>query len=64
MSNLLYNLIPFVLLAILLVLFLGLINLMRGGNPKRSQSLMRARVILQAAALVIIVAAVYLMKSQ
>ncbi len=63
MSNLFYNLIPFVLLAIVLVLFLGLINLMRGGNPKRSQNLMRARVILQAVALVIIVAAVYLMKS-
>ncbi len=63
MSNLFYNLIPFVLLAIVLVLFLGLINLMRGGNPKRSQNLMRARVILQAVALVIVVAAVYLMKS-
>jgi hypothetical protein len=32
---------------------LGLINMMRGGSPNRSQQLMRLRVLLQAVAIVV-----------
>lgn len=63
MAAFFYNLIPFALAAIVIVLFLGLFNMARGKNPQRSQNLMRARVFFQAVALAIIVAAVYLIKS-
>ncbi|SKA18762.1 twin transmembrane helix small protein [Consotaella salsifontis] len=43
------------LAAVLLVLFLGLGNMMRGGPGNTSQKLMRARVMLQALALLLIV---------
>ena len=39
--------------AVALVLLLGLINMMRGGSPNRSQNLMRLRVLLQFVAIVI-----------
>ena len=41
-------------LAVAAVLILGLVNMMRGGSPERSQKLMRARVMLQFAAIVVI----------
>ncbi|GLQ16579.1 twin transmembrane helix small protein [Maritalea porphyrae] len=40
-----------------LILFAGLFNMFRGGNPNLSQKLMRARVIAQFVALVILVIA-------
>jgi hypothetical protein len=40
--------------AVTLVLLLGLINMLRGGNPDRSQKLMRWRVGLQFAVIVIV----------
>jgi Hypoxia induced protein conserved region len=40
--------------AVAVVLFLGLWNMMRGGSASRSQNLMRWRVILQFAAIVIL----------
>jgi hypothetical protein len=40
--------------AVTIVLFAGLINMMRGGSPNLSQKLMRWRVGLQFAAIVII----------
>jgi hypothetical protein len=40
--------------AVTIVLLLGLINMLRGGNPNRSQKLMRWRVGLQFAVIVII----------
>jgi hypothetical protein len=40
--------------AVTLVLLLGLINMLRGGNPNRSQKLMRWRVGLQFAVIVIV----------
>lgn len=64
MTALFYNLIPVALGLVALVLLLGLLNMARGGNPNRSQMLMRARVILQAIALVIVMITIYLMSSK
>ena len=44
---------PIAVAAVALVLLLGLINMMRGGSPSRSQNLMRLRVLLQFVAIVI-----------
>ena len=52
-------LLPIGLGAVSLVLFAGLLNMMRGGSSNLSQKLMRGRVILQFIALVIIVAIFY-----
>jgi hypothetical protein len=52
--------IPFALAAVVLVLLLGLWNMLRGGDPNFSQTLMRWRVILQFIALCIVMAAIYL----
>ncbi len=46
--------------AVAVVLFAGLWNMMRGGNPNRSQKLMRARVLLQFAAVVLMMGALWL----
>lgn len=48
------TLVPLALAAVALVLLLGLWNMMRGGNPSRSQSLMRWRVMLQFIAIIVI----------
>jgi len=48
-----YIAVPIALGAVALVLLLGLINMMRGGSPNRSQQLMRMRVLLQAVAIVV-----------
>jgi hypothetical protein len=40
--------------AVAIVLVLGLINMLRGGSPNRSQNLMRMRVVLQAVAILLI----------
>jgi hypothetical protein len=52
-------LVPIALCAVALVLLLGLVNMMRGGSPNRSQTLMRWRVILQFVAIVITMLAVW-----
>jgi hypothetical protein len=59
MGTILHNAIPFALAAVAIVLLLGLWNMMRGGNPGRSQTLMRWRVGLQFIAILIIMAALY-----
>ena len=41
------------------ILFMGLWNMFRGGDVNRSQMLMRARVIAQAVALVVLLGALY-----
>ena len=41
------------------ILFMGLWNMFRGGNPNLSQKLMRARVIAQFVAIVLILAALF-----
>lgn len=52
---------PIVVGAVAVVLLLGLFNMMRGGSPSRSQSLMRMRVLLQFVAVVITMLAVWTM---
>jgi uncharacterized membrane protein YfcA len=46
--------------AVGLVLLLGLINTLRGGSPYRSQKLMRWRVGIQLAVIIIIMCALWL----
>ena len=45
---------PVAVAAVALVLLMGLVNMMRGGSPNRSQQLMRLRVLLQFVAIVVI----------
>jgi hypothetical protein len=52
---------PIAVGAVALVLLLGLINMMRGGSPNRSQKLMRLRVLLQFVAIVITMLTVWAM---
>jgi hypothetical protein len=47
--------------AVALVLLMGLVNMMRGGSPNRSQQLMRLRVLLQFVAIVVIVLTIWAM---
>lgn len=58
-SNFLEYLAPFAVAAVAVILVLGLVNMMRGGSPNRSQQLMRLRVLLQFAAIVIGMTALY-----
>ena len=46
-------------LVVAVILFMGLWNMFKGDDPNRSQMLMRARVIAQAVALVILLGALY-----
>jgi hypothetical protein len=50
------------LLAVTLVLFLGLANMLRGGSPNMSQKLMRWRVGLQFGAILVIIGLLFLRK--
>jgi len=59
MHSLLQILVPLAVGAVAVVLFLGLGNMVTGGSPNRSQRLMRLRVLLQALAIAVIMAAVY-----
>jgi hypothetical protein len=59
MDNLLTILVPVAVIGVAVILLLGLWNMMRGGSGNRSQQLMRARVIAQFAAIVLIMAALY-----
>jgi Hypoxia induced protein conserved region len=52
-------LLPVAVAAVALVLLMGLINMMRGGSPNRSQKLMQLRVLLQFVAIVITMLAVW-----
>jgi hypothetical protein len=47
--------------AVALVLLMGLVNMMRGGSPNRSQQLMRLRVLLQFVAIVVIMVTIWAM---
>ena len=55
------TLVPIAIGAVAVVLLLGLINMMRGGNPNRSQKLMQMRVLLQFVAIVITMLTVWVM---
>jgi hypothetical protein len=52
-------LIPIAVGAVAVVLILGLINMLRGGNPNTSQKLMRLRVLLQFVAILVILGVVW-----
>jgi len=54
-------LVPLAIAAVAVVLVLGLVNMMRGGSPNRSQQLMRMRVLLQFVAIIVIMAAIWMM---
>ena len=54
-------LLPVAVAAVALVLLMGLINMMRGGSPNRSQKLMQWRVLLQFVAIIITMLAVWAM---
>ena len=56
-----HYLVPAAVVAVAIVLLLGLINMMRGGSPNRSQKLMRLRVLLQFVAIVVIMATIWVM---
>ena len=53
--------VPIAIGAVIVVLLLGLINMMRGGDQNTSQKLMRWRVILQFIAIIVIMATLYVM---
>jgi hypothetical protein len=53
-------LIAIALAAVFIVLCLGLFNMMRGGSANTSQNLMRWRVVLQFAAIIIVLLVVWL----
>ena len=52
---------PIAVGAVALVLLLGLVNMMKGGSPNRSQRLMRLRVLLQFVAIVVTMITVWAM---
>jgi hypothetical protein len=54
--------VPLAIVAVAIVLVLGLVNMMRGGSPNRSQELMRLRVLLQFVAIVVIMATIWMMR--
>jgi NADH:ubiquinone oxidoreductase subunit H len=62
MANLLSAyVVPLAIAAVAVVLMLGLYNMLRGGSPNLSQTLMRWRVVLQFIAVIIIMLTVWAM---
>jgi hypothetical protein len=59
MNSLIDALVPAAVIAVAIVLLLGLLNMLRGGSPNRSQSLMRARVLLQFVAIIVIMGVIW-----
>jgi hypothetical protein len=59
MKSLVDALVPIAVVAVAVVLLLGLLNMLRGGSPSRSQQLMRARVLLQFLAIVVIMGVIW-----
>ncbi|KQZ02293.1 hypothetical protein ASD45_16620 [Pseudolabrys sp. Root1462] len=57
-----HYLVPAAIIAVGIVLALGLINMMRGGSPNRSQKLMRLRVLLQFVAIAVIMFTIWVMR--
>lgn len=61
MSHSMGNIVTAVALGlVVLVLFAGLFNMLRGGSPNISQRLMRLRVVLQFVAVAVIMGVLYL----
>jgi hypothetical protein len=53
METLFVVLIPLVMIATVVVLGFGVVQMIRGGNPRRSNKLMQSRVLLQGIALLL-----------
>lgn len=53
------SLVPVAVGAVAVVLLLGLFNMLRGGSASTSQNLMRARVVLQFVAIIVILAVMW-----
>ncbi len=60
MATVLGYIIPLAIGAVAIVLLAGLWNMMRGGSANTSQKLMRARVVLQFIAVVLMMGALWL----
>jgi hypothetical protein len=56
-----HYIVPLAIIAVAVILGMGLVNMMRGGSPNRSQSLMRMRVLFQFIAIVVIMATIWVM---
>jgi hypothetical protein len=63
MTTLLHIALAIALLAVLGVLIAGIVNMMRRGDPQKSNKLMQSRVMLQAVALVILALLMLLSRS-
>ena len=59
MADIVNRFAPLALAAVAVILFLGLVNMMRGGSPNTSQRLMRLRVLLQFVAIVVIMITIW-----
>ena len=60
MSAVMTGIVPIAIGSVAVVLLFGLFNMLRGGSPNTSQKLMRWRVILQFAAIVLIMLTLWL----
>ena len=60
MQGVMTYLVPLAIGAVTIVLFLGLVNMTRGGSANTSQKLMRWRVGLQAVAVAVMMLAIYI----
>jgi hypothetical protein len=63
MKTLLTVLLVLAMLATLGVLAMGVVGMLRGGDPRRSNRMMRMRVVLQGAALAVLAALLLLLKN-
>jgi hypothetical protein len=54
------GILPFALGIVAIILLFGLWNMMRGGSSSTSQNLMRARVVAQFAAIVLVMAVLWI----
>lgn len=61
MNGFLFYLSLALMAAVAIILMLGLLNMMRGGSPNRSQTFMRLRVLVQFLAVAVMVALLYLL---
>jgi len=59
MTEILFLLAPIAMIIVVIILGLGLWNMLRGGNNRFSQKMMRYRIIAQFIAVVIMLAALY-----
>ncbi len=59
MNSIVDLLVPIAVILVVCVLVLGLINMMRGGSANTSQKLMRLRVLLQFAAIIVIMGVIW-----